>query len=424
MATNVIKISDKVATVAAEIFHDVAVVPANSDRSLEDEFKGSEKIGDTVRKKIPSRYEAQTGNSRGTANDIKQETKVLNLDQNKFIKLDLTSQELAVFTGTDAKAMKELLLQPVSNLARQTDLYMFDLMAKKGGNRAVLATAANGFTNKDAGKLNAMLNAQLAPGMDTRYIAVGAEDMETAVDSNKELFNAQGEIAKQYSEGVVARGQGFSKWLNSQSLFTITIGTAYSNAGDRITVNTYSYAAGATTLVLKAADSLGNGKTIKAGQAITVAGVYQIDPETLTAIPRLAPIIAQADATFGTDGLCSLTVVGMYAKANNITLANVSALPASAANVTVVENLTGATSGKIARVVTAWNKKAVMFATMDLPTQLAGAEASKWTVDGLTIRYISQYDASTNADSKIVDIQFGGMVIRPEWIATAVGIYA
>lgn len=424
---NQLKVIDKLAAVAAEIFTEVSYVARNSIRSYEDEFTGTQKIGNSVRIKIPSRYSVNSDTytdgkmtyNRSTRNSIDQEVRTLVCDQSKWIGMDLTSEELAVFTGEDAKAMKELIEQPIANLARQTDLTSFAKMSLLGLGRVDLITTASGFTIDDASAMNAKLAEQLASPAD-RKLALGAVDMSKAQISAKGLFQNASDIAEQYKKGIVSTGQGFDSWFDTQSLPTVTIGTAFSNNGNKITINA-NYVAGATTLVLKGADSTVNGKTISAYQSIEVEGVYGIDPQTLTAIPSKVRVIAQADATFGTDGLCSLTVFPMYKVSDNITLANVSALPLANAKVTVVENLDGTYSGKLAKIAIAWQKKAVAFATIPLPKDLPGAEASSQNKDGIDIRVIRQFDKSVNAVTTIADIQYGVLVTRPEWVGSCVG---
>jgi hypothetical protein len=427
---NTIKVIDKIAAVAAEIFTEVSYVARNSVRSIEDEFAGSAKIGNSVRVRIPSRYSVnsdtfsngKTTYSRGTRNSIAQETRTLTCDQSKWIGMDLTSEELAVFTGDDAKAMKGLLEQPVANLARQTDIYMFAQMALLGQGRISLIDASKGFTTDDASQLNAALAEQLAASGD-RKLALGALDMSKAQISAKGLFQSAADIAEQYKKGVVSVGQGFDSWFDTQSLPTITIGTAFSDGGGSAPVTvTTTYVMGDATLALTGTA----GTTINQYQALEVGGVYAIDPQTLTAVPRKATLIVQANATFDSAGHALVSVAPLYTVAGNITLANVSAYPTAAAKVKIVENAgaTNVNGGKLAKVVIAWQKKAVAFATIPLPSDLPGAEASSQNADGIDIRVVRQYDKDANTVTTIADLQFGGLITRPEWIGTSCGMLA
>lgn len=427
---NTIKVIDKLAAIAADIFSEVSYVARNSVRSYEDEFAGMAKIGNSVRIRIPSRYtvnddtfsNGKTTYSRGTRNAIAQETKTLVCDQSKWIGFNLTSEELAVFAGEDKKAMKDLLEQPLANLARKTDLYMFSKMALEGTSRISLIDASKGFTTDDASLMNAALAEQLAAPSD-RKLALGAKDMSKAQISAKGLFQSAADIAEQYKKGIVSTGQGFDSWFDTQSLPTVTIGTAFSVAGNKIKVSA-NYVSGATTLVLEGLDTTVIGKTIKAYQAIEIEGVYSIDPQTLDTIPSKATVINQSDVIFGTDNKATLTVVPLYTIADNITLGNVSDLPAINAGVTILENQTGSNSGKLAKVCVAWQKKGIAFATIALPSDLPGAEASTQKADGIDIRIMRQYDKDANFVACIADLQFGGLITRREWVASAVGTFA
>lgn len=427
---NTLKVTDKIAAVAAEIFSETSYVAKNSMRSVEDDLQGAQKIGNSVRVKIPSRFpvnsdtfsNGKTAYSRGTRDAVTQETRTLTCNQSKWSGFDLTAEELAVFTGDDAKAMREIMETPVAALVRQTDIYMFDLMAKQGANRIAILSQSNGFTTDDASAMNSILAEQLA-STGERKLALSAKDVHKAQVSAKGLFQSAEDIAKQYKSGVVSVGQGFDSWFNTQSLLTITIGTAFNDiATGRIEVNT-NYVAGATSLVIKC-DSTQHGLTLKAGQALEIESVYAIDPQTLVAVPRKATVIVQADATLSSAATTTLTVVPMYTSSDNITLANVSALPLANANISVVENQTGANSGKLAKVAIGWQKKAVAFATIPLSNDTPGADSSTQSADGVDIRIIRQYSAGSNSNANIMDIQFGGLIVRPEWVVSAVGTLA
>lgn len=400
---NALKVTDKLAAVALDIFKQTSVVAQNSMRSLEDEFTGSNKIGDSVRAKVPSRYELKSGNTRTTPNAIEQRTRTLTLNQNKYVHLNLTSQELAVFSGTDAKAQRELLEQPLANLARFVDTYCFGLMAAQAGRILVKKTATE-VSYKDVSQLNAAMATQLAPR--ERLIAASADDLSSIQQSQAALLNPDKAISDSYEEGIAGRGLGFSKWFESQSTGSLTVGTCTSAQ-----VNG-TPAEGDTSIPVDAITG-----TIKAGQAITFAGVYGIDPQTLTGIPTKYTAIVAADVANG--GTAITITRPLYTKTGDITLANVSALPANDAAISVIES---GDAGKIATNVIGWTKKAFALAFMELPTDLPGAEASRMDEDGVSIRIVRQFEFGSNSLNAVAEVQCGGLVLRPEWIAGMRGV--
>jgi len=427
---NTIKVIDKVAAVAAEIFEEVSYLANNSIRSMEDEFVGAQKIGNKVRIRIPSRYQVQSDTfsggmmtySRGTAANIAQETRDLLCDKSNYIRFDLTSEELAVFSGSDAAAMTEILKQPMSNLARKVDLDGFGLMMLKGGSRVALLSDANGFTIDDASVVNSRIAEQIAD-TGNRYLALSASDMSKAQISAKGLFQASNDIANQYKSGVIASGQGFEKWFDTQSLPTLTIGTAFGDATatSGITITTTVSTAGQATIALTG-DATQYSKTFFAGQAIQIAGCYAIDPQTLLAIPTKATFIVQADCAFsGAGALAAMSITPMYTVAGNITLANLSAYPQSGAKVTVLENLTGTNNGKLCKVAIGWQKKALAFASIPLPKDLSGADCAVVNKNGIDIRVTKQYQINSNAQATVIDLQYGFLNTRPEWVGSAAG---
>ena len=416
--SNNLKVTDKLAAVALDIFKQTSHVAQHSTRSYEQEFNAGAKIGDNCRIKIPSRYALQTGNNRTNPQAIEQQTRNLTLNQNKYVSLNLTSQELAVFTGTDAKAQQEILEQPIANLARYVDTYCFGLM-----NSAANATiqklaidmsgnATDDVTVKDVARMNSMLGSQLAPY--DRVVAASPFDLASIQRSQLGLFNPSKDVSDAYHSGMAGSGLGFGKWIETVATGTQTVGTA--------TTATTSAAVASDGLVAIPISSL-SGFAF-AGQALTVSGVYMIDPQTLTGIPQLATMTLSADAPAGSTTL--YVVNPLYsAGGSSLTLANVSALPANGATVTFIEAVTAKTTqvGKTAYNLVGWTKKAFALAFMHQPDDLAGAEARSITEDGVSIRIIKQYQSRSNSMDLIADLQFGALVTRPEWIVTQTGVF-
>ena len=398
---NTIKVTDKLAAIAIDVFMAKSYVAANSVRSDEDEFGGSTKIGDTLRKRVPARYQLQTGNDRSNPQAIEQQTKTLSLNQNKFVALNLTAQELAVFTGTDAKAQRELIEQPVANLARYVDSYCFGLMALQAANQISIATAGT-VSYKDIANMSAQMGTQLAPS--ERILAASPLDLASIQGSMSTLLNPTKAVSDAFDSGLAGSGLGFGSWHESVSVGTQGCLTVSGTASATVT------AEGTITIPTAA--------TILQGQAFTIAGVYKIDPQTLTGIPSLYTFVAAAAST----GTSVQITNPIYTIAGSITLANVSALPISGAVLTNVG--VAGDSGKNAYNLIGWTKKAFSLACMDLPTDLPGAEASKVTDNGISIRVTRQAQTRANAVDTICDLQFGALVLRPEWIARMTGVAA
>ena len=405
MPANQIKVTDKMAAVALDIFTQTSYVAANSVRSYEDEFSGSAKIGDSVRIKNPSKYNVQFGNNRAQPQAVGQTPKILTLDQNPYVEIALTSQELAVFTGTDVKAQREIMEQGIANLARNVDTYMFGIMNQTAMNQ-VARSSTTGVSYKDLSVMNSRLGGQLCPKGD-RHIAACALDLSQIQQSISTLYNPDKEVEDAYMDGVVGTGLGFSKWLETESTGTQSIGTMTSaTTSAAVTVE--------GSISIPVTSTTG---TLKAGQAFTCPGCYQIDPQTLTGKPILYTFVAAADVPATSTAIPIVTPIYdlNYPLLN---MRNISALPGSGATITPIESQD---AGKLATNIMGWHKKAVALACMDLPTDLPGAEASKLSIDGLSIRIIRQYTLQNNAVNILADMQYGGMVLRPEWMVNMTG---
>lgn len=343
------------------------------------------KIGSSIDIRVPTHGKIRQGRIMDAGNMV-----------DKTVPLAITDQ-----TGVDLVwSSAEMALDIDDFRARYLDQPIADLASGIEGlvlSRA-LPYAANFVANSD-GKLdlkeallaNKMLTDNLAPSR--RFMVTNTSGTVQIVDQLKGLFNSQDRLKEQYEDGLMARAAGFD-WFEttnmpSQALGTSAIPGTYAvnganQTGSSITVKT------------------GTG-TLKAGQHVTFAGVYAVQPQTKVSTGVLRTFVVTADYAGGAGNLQispALTPTG--------TEQNVTASPADSAAVAVL-GATGQTGVNLG-----FARDFLTFATVDLPLP-ENKEASRMQFDGLSLRMIRDYDTINDQFLNRVDILWGSAVLRPEF---------
>jgi hypothetical protein len=187
------------------------------------------------------------------------------------------------------------------------------------------------------------------------------------------------------------------KFEMDQSLPTITAGArsvAYTTHG------TTPLVSGTATLAV----ITGTGAMV-AGDQFTIAGVYEVNPDTKAS----------------TGILKVFTVAAAYAGgAGNVTLSqtiytsgpyqNVSAAIPTTTTLVFIGTLSTAYTRNLAM-----HRDACVLATADLELPRGVDMAHRASMDGLSLRFVRAYDATTDNFIGRFDILYGIKVVRPEW---------
>jgi len=408
MANTLLTISD-ITREALAVLHEEAQLLKSCSRKYDSRFaRSGGKIGTSVDIRKPVKYSVTSGaDLTGATQDSLESAVTLTMDKRKTIGMTFTSEDLTLKIDD----FSQRFLRPaVARLARQVDLDIAEAVLKQAFrvNRSDI-TAAIGF--QDIVTANAQLSSQFANG--DRNLYIDAFNDADVVNANKGLFQSSEKIASQYEKGVMGIAGGF-KFIESESLSSI----AFSGTLTAGAVNDASAANGDTTITLDGIT--GTATSIKKGQAFTIAGVYQVDPETLTALPRLYPFVAAADATI-TGGAATVTIANaIYAVGYaNKSQVNISALPANDAAVTFLEG--AATAGDSAPVILGMAMDSVAFASVDLELPNVSKMEGRESYDGVSMRIVKTYDGLTDEGLYRLDLLYGIQVLRPEHTVSMIG---
>ena len=242
----------------------------------------------------------------------------------------------------------------------------------------------------------ARLNNSLTP-MDTlRTAHLSPLATATIVDALKGLFQDSSAIREQYREGSMGRTAGFD-WFENPLVPTHTNGNTVAG------VQVNGAAQTGSTLNVKGVTS---SSFFAHGTAFTIAGVYEVHPETKVVTSRLQNFVVSADATMGgTTGALTIS------PSINVTGAtqNVSASPADGAALTIV----GAASTAYEQEL-AFHRDAFAFATADLVMPKGVDFAAREVYDGVSMRIVRAYDINNDAFPCRIDVLYGYQTIRPQ----------
>lgn len=350
-------------------------------------YRGGAKVGDIVSVRVPQRAVIR----KGRIMDIQPQ-----IDKTIPVKVD---QYYGVDTGATS-----------AELALQIDDYQAQFIDPKIGD--LLANVEADFINKvtplvpgavgDYGAFDdartalaakAYLDSQLAPSND-RNLLVNTFSQIDIVDSLKGLYNAQGKIDRQYREGEMASNTLGFDWFSSNLTSTVTRGT-----GAGYLVNGAGQSG--TSLVV----DTGTG-TINPGDTFTIAGVFDVHPQTKK---TLAGQLKKFTVTTAASGAGTLQITPEIIPSGSEQ--NVSNAPADNAAITI-----GGTAGTNYVQNLAFSKDAFYFVTADLPTPPAshGVDAAQATHQGITLRFMQGFDQVNDMYLSRFDLVWGGGILRPE----------
>jgi hypothetical protein len=376
-----------------EILENNLVISRNCNRQYDDSFavQGA-KIGSTLRIRLPDRALVTDGAALQVQDDNEQYT-TLTVASQKHIGINFTSAELTMQLDDFA----ERVLKPrISQLASSID--------------ADVATAYKSIYNSvgtpgtTPGTSLVLLQAQqklneFATPMSPRYATVNPAANAGLVEGMKGLFNPTDTVSRQFKNGMMGTGVlGFDEINMSQSIGMHTTGAWGTTITSTGTLSTQ----GQATLPIS---FTGSGKTWKAGDVFTIAGVYAVNPQTRQSTGSLQQFVVTADLTASSTGTLSISPAIYTA---DHALATVDSFPQATAVVTML----GSASTQYAQNLS-YHKDAITLATADLLLPQGVDMASRQTHNGISMRIVRQYDINNDRMPCRVDVLYGYAAIRP-----------
>ncbi len=381
--------TDKITEDMQRVLHSKAQFLGTINKQYDNSFaQDGAKIGADLRVRLPRKYTVQSGPALST--EEPQENYItLPCRSQRHVDTTFTTADLAL----DIDAFSERITNPaMSQLAAYVDndlLSMYSSVAPSVGTPGTPPTKMLPFS-----QARAKLNQQATPKDGNRCVLVDSNVSASLIEGVKGLFQDSTSISRQYLEGMVGRSSGFD-FLESELLRTHTNG----NFGDNTAVtNDTGIATGQTTISMDGYSVA--SPTAKKGDVFTIAGVFDVHPETRQAYSHLKQFVVTADTSGTSNAIANIpfspawNVSGVYQ--------NISALPADGAVVV----FTGAASTTYQNSL-AYHKNAFLCASADLLMPSDVTHKSRVVFEGISMRVLTQYTISSDAMPTRIDVLYG-----------------
>jgi hypothetical protein len=398
---------DMVARETQRVAHEAASFIATTDRQYDPSFaKTGAKIGSALRVAMPNQFTRRQGSRVMDVQDVAESNGTITLATQDGVDMRFNSAELALSIDEFSKRYID---PAVKQLISGIEADYLAMATKATYN--VAGTAGTAITSLVVpGAARAKLNQGLAPKDANRAIQMDSVTMGGLVNGTAAYFAPNGDISKQFREGMVAR-TAMADYYENERLWTLTNSddvTAASNA-----------AAGVTDggSLIKIYTDLAIAKQ-SVGQVFTIAGVYACHPETKTAFPHLQQFVITAVET-GTTG----TTV---APAFNLTGAKKNVCSSTGADLAVTDfnsktlTFQGVASASYVTPLM-YHKEAFQFVTADLPLMDDAEKCVRRVQDGLSMRVWRASDIRNDELLMRIDILYGMAALRPEWACRMIG---
>jgi hypothetical protein len=252
----------------------------------------------------------------------------------------------------------------------------------------------------------AVLQQGLAPSGD-RSGLVDALAANSIITDGKSLFHSASEIEKQYKEGALGRIAGID-FFESELTPVHTNGT-FSDTSPVTDLSLITN--GMATIAITAAAT---GTTLPTGTVFTIAGVYNVNPETKTKMASLKQFSVITAGTTVSGGATNPIVSPAIYKSGAKQNCYCSSWTGSGTIVAVAAGGSGAVSTAYTNSLI-YHKDAFAFVTADLEMPQGVDFAARKTVDGISMRIVRQYDVVNDKFPCRIDVLFGYKCIRPRW---------
>lgn len=376
---------------ALRIFKNQNSIISAVNRQYDDRFGATgAKNGGTLNVRLPNRYTVGTGKTV-TPQDTVEQTTALVVGTQKHVPVQFYSEELTLSLDD----FSQRILQPAMSVLASTVAADIGTAQAQAFTNYVGSPGTTPSTFLTFGQAGERLDWQTAPRDGNRHMVLNPTAMTASADGLKGLFAPAGALGSQYTSGMVDRVTGFN-FMMDQSLPTVTHGAGASyqtNGAPPLT-------SGTATLAV----DTGTG-ALSAGQQFTIAGIYEVNPDT-KASTGILKVFTVGTAYAGGNGNITLSQTIYTSGAYQ----NVSAaLPDN----TALTLIGSASTGYVRNL--AFHRDSTILATADLEMPKNMDMASRVSIDGLSMRFIRGFDVTTDNFISRIDILYGIKVARPEW---------
>lgn len=359
------------------------------NKQYDAQFRGrGVKVGDTVSVRVPQPAVVREGRIMDIQPQVDRVVPV-SIDRQRGVDTGATSLEMALqiddfqeqFIDTKIPGLVTAVEQDIINrVVSQVPASVGDYGPLDDAKTVLLA--------------GAFLDSQLAPKADRNFM-VNTWSQVDIVTALQGYFNSQSKIDRQYRKGAMYTDTLGFDWFSSNLTASVVRGTGAGYLVNGVPGD------GSSSLTV----DTGTG-TIVPGDSFTIAGVFDVHPQTKQTLPSLKQFTVTSSYAGGAGTLQitpALTLTGPYK--------NISALPADNAAITIK-----GTSGTAYAQNVAFSRDAFYMVTADLPNppKSYGVDSASRTWNGVTLRFQNGYDQVNDMYISRFDIAYGAGILRPE----------
>lgn len=251
----------------------------------------------------------------------------------------------------------------------------------------------------------ARLTEQAAPQAD-RYCVLSPAAMAATIPNLFALFNPSKDVSDMFNNGVIGTFAG-AKFYESQSTNLFTSGTVQANANVNVAINPVSTGFGNSTIQL---GRVGNALTVANGDQFVINGLQAVNPLTRLGTGKLQVFTTVIGGTSDATGNLNITVYPP--------IQNTGQYQTVTANVALGANVVFQGSNNTTTSVNfMYQKNAIAMVVANL-ADVGGLGAKCVNVtdedNGMSLRYVEQYSATTDQIIQRLDVLYGWAVVRPE----------
>jgi hypothetical protein len=393
---------------ALRVAHESCQFIGTVDRQYDDQFaKTGAKIGSTLRVRKPNAYTRRQGSRVMDVQDQSEASSTITVATQDGVDMRFNSAELALQIDDFSRRYIE---PAVKVLVSGIEADFLAACTKATYNVAGTAgTAISDLTAPMAAR--AKLNQTLAP-KDQRNVQMDSLTMASLVKGVAAYFAPNGDISKQYREGMVAR-TAMADFYENERCWSLVNGSDVTGTTDSTGLGTigsdgsYSVIDMHTTVAVSAQ---------VVGQVFTIAGVYACHPETKAALPYLQQFVITAIGTSTTTISPAIFLSGARKNVCSSTGATLTTTDFNSKTLTFV----GAASTNYVQSLM-YHPEAYQFITADLPLMDDAAKCVRRVQDGLAMRVWQGSDIRNDELLMRIDILYGMAQLRPEWGCRMIG---
>lgn len=395
MANNLLTIS-MITRKGIELFVNTNAFIKNLDRQYDKDFgRGGAKIGSQLRIRLPNDYTVRHGPAVSIQDTSEQQT-VLTMATQDGVDVSFSTADLLLSLDDFGERVMEPMM---NNLAGDVATTVMGNSANTICNMSANFDGAGNILTPNAGTFldaQATLKLNSVP-ISGQKIINDPRTLARVVTSLTGLLNPATAISDQYYEGEMYRALG-AIWFDDQSIVKFTTGTF--TAGLISGANQTGTALTTTAIT----------GTLKVGDIVTIAGVDAVNRVFKQSTGESRQFVVTVAMAAGATTLNVYPSLIPFSNGSQVQYQTVDNSPADQAAISLV-TLPGVTYRKNLR----YSPKAITMATGDLPLP-ANKVTARHAMDNVSMRAITDYMIGTDQEITRLDVLFGSLVIRPEWM--------